>query len=103
MWHRNTRYNGRALKEGWDNPNVFQICALREMATERERCQLIGRGLRLCVNQNGERLRGFKSIRSPLSPPPPRTTSSHQLKIVEYHDKNSVLATVGFIHWESFG
>ena len=47
-------------KEGWDNPNVFQICALREMGTERERRQTIGRGLRLCVNQKGERLRGFE-------------------------------------------
>jgi type III restriction enzyme len=47
--------------EGWDNPNVFQICALREMGTERERRQTIGRGLRLCVNQKGERLRGFET------------------------------------------
>ena len=38
-----------ALKEGWDNPNVFQICNLREMNTERERRQTIGRGLRLAV------------------------------------------------------
>src|SRR3546814_5385461 len=49
-----------ALKEGWDNPNVFQICALREIGTERERRQTIGRGLRRCVNQQGERLRGFE-------------------------------------------
>ena len=48
------------MREGWDNPNVFQICALREMGTERERRQTIGRGLRLCVNQQGERLRGFE-------------------------------------------
>ncbi|WP_081434933.1 type III restriction-modification system endonuclease [Nitrobacter hamburgensis] len=52
-------FSHSALKEGWDNPNVFQICALREMGTERERRQTIGRGLRLCVNQKGERLRGF--------------------------------------------
>lgn len=52
-------FSHSALKEGWDNPNVFQICALREMGTERERRQTIGRGLRLCVNQNGDRLRGF--------------------------------------------
>jgi type III restriction enzyme len=38
---------------------VFQICALRDMGSERERRQTIGRGLRLCVNQSGERLRGF--------------------------------------------
>jgi len=54
-------FSHSALKEGWDNPNVFQICALREMGTERERRQTIGRGLRLCVNQEGERLRGFET------------------------------------------
>src|ERR1039458_10333720 len=53
-------FSHTALREGWDNPNVFQICALREMGTERERRQTIGRGLRLCVNQQGERLRGFE-------------------------------------------
>ena len=52
-------FSHSALKEGWDNPNVFQICALRDMGTELERRQTIGRGLRLCVNQQGERLRGF--------------------------------------------
>ena len=52
-------FSHSALREGWDNPNVFQICALREIQTERERRQTIGRGLRLCVNQEGERLRGF--------------------------------------------
>lgn len=51
-------FSHSALKEGWDNPNVFQICALRDMGTERERRQTIGRGLRLCVNQDGQRLRG---------------------------------------------
>lgn len=53
-------FSHSALKEGWDNPNVFQICALREMGSERERRQTIGRGLRLCVNQEGDRLRGFE-------------------------------------------
>lgn len=52
-------FSHSALREGWDNPNVFQICAIREMGTERERRQTIGRGLRLCVNQQGERLRSF--------------------------------------------
>jgi type III restriction enzyme len=52
-------FSHSALKEGWDNPNVFQICALRDMGTERERRQTLGRGLRLCVNQEGQRLRGF--------------------------------------------
>jgi len=45
-----------ALREGWDNPNVFQICALREITTENNRRQTIGRGLRLPVNQKGERI-----------------------------------------------
>ena len=53
-------FSHSALKEGWDNPNVFQICALRDIGTDRERRQTIGRGLRLCVNQKGERLRGFE-------------------------------------------
>lgn len=52
-------FSHSALREGWDNPNIFQICALREIQTERERRQTIGRGLRLAVNQNGERIRGF--------------------------------------------
>ncbi|MDE0199487.1 MAG: DEAD/DEAH box helicase family protein [Caldilineaceae bacterium] len=52
-------FSHSALREGWDNPNVFQICALRDIHTERERRQTIGRGLRLCVNQQGERVRGF--------------------------------------------
>ncbi|MDR5763817.1 MULTISPECIES: type III restriction-modification system endonuclease [unclassified Caballeronia] len=53
-------FSHSALKEGWDNPNVFQICTLREMGSERERRQTIGRGLRLCVDQSGERVRGFE-------------------------------------------
>ena len=50
-------FSHSALREGWDNPNVFQICNLREMSTERERRQTLGRGLRLPVDQNGERVR----------------------------------------------
>ncbi len=49
-------FSHSALKEGWDNPNVFQICTLREMGTDRERRQTIGRGLRLPVNNNGDRV-----------------------------------------------
>ncbi len=52
-------FSHSALREGWDNPNVFQICTLREIRTEGERRQTIGRGLRICVNQQGERVRGF--------------------------------------------
>ena len=50
-------FSHSALREGWDNPNVFQICTLRDIQTLRERRQTIGRGLRLCVNQTGQRVR----------------------------------------------
>ena len=49
-------FSHSALREGWDNPNVFQICTLREMGAEVERRQTIGRGLRLPVDQTGERV-----------------------------------------------
>ncbi len=49
-------FSHSALREGWDNPNVFQICTLREIGTDRERRQTIGRGLRLPVNQEGDRV-----------------------------------------------
>ena len=49
-------FSHSALREGWDNPNVFQICTLREMGAEIERRQTIGRGLRLPVDQGGERV-----------------------------------------------
>lgn len=55
-------FSHSALKEGWDNPNVFQICTLRDIQTERERRQTIGRGLRLCVKAEGTdfiRVHGF--------------------------------------------
>jgi type III restriction enzyme len=45
-----------ALREGWDNPNVFQICTLNQTVSVMKKRQEIGRGLRLCVNQNGKRL-----------------------------------------------
>jgi len=49
-------FSHSALKEGWDNPNVFNICVLRELNTEISRRQTIGRGIRLPVNQDGERV-----------------------------------------------
>ncbi|TVT36752.1 type III restriction endonuclease subunit R [Hymenobacter setariae] len=45
-----------ALKEGWDNPNVFQICTLNHTISERKKRQEIGRGMRLAVNQEGQRV-----------------------------------------------
>ena len=49
-------FSHSALREGWDNPNVFQICTLVEAKDNLTKRQKIGRGLRLCVNQDGERL-----------------------------------------------
>jgi type III restriction enzyme len=47
-----------ALREGWDNPNVFQICTLNQTVSLIRKRQEIGRGLRICVNQDGQRLFG---------------------------------------------
>ncbi|MHB8128961.1 MAG: type III restriction-modification system endonuclease [Mobilitalea sp.] len=52
-------FSHSALREGWDNPNVFQICTLNETKSEVKKRQEIGRGLRLCVNQEGIRQQGF--------------------------------------------
>jgi type III restriction enzyme len=49
-------FSHSALREGWDNPNVFQICTLNETKSAMKKRQEIGRGLRLCVNKNGERV-----------------------------------------------
>jgi type III restriction enzyme len=49
-------FSHSALREGWDNPNVFQICTLNETKSEIKKRQEIGRGLRLSVNQDGERI-----------------------------------------------
>ncbi|MBQ7110336.1 MAG: DEAD/DEAH box helicase family protein [Thermoguttaceae bacterium] len=49
-------FSHSALKEGWDNPNVFQICALLDQKSDMTTRQKIGRGLRLCVDQNGDRV-----------------------------------------------
>lgn len=53
-------FSHSALKEGWDNPNVFQICTLNETNSAIKKRQEIGRGLRICVNQDGERVHGFE-------------------------------------------
>lgn len=49
-------FSHSALREGWDNPNVFQICTLKQSSSEVRKRQEVGRGLRLCVNQEGERM-----------------------------------------------
>ncbi len=49
-------FSHSALREGWDNPNVFQICTLKRSGSEVRKRQEVGRGLRLCVNQDGERM-----------------------------------------------
>ena len=49
-------FSHSALREGWDNPNVFQICTLKHSDSNTAKRQEVGRGLRLCVNQNGNRM-----------------------------------------------
>ena len=49
-------FSHSALREGWDNPNVFQICTLKQSSSEVRKRQEVGRGLRLCVNSEGERM-----------------------------------------------
>lgn len=49
-------FSHSALREGWDNPNVFQICTLKHSSSDVQRHQEVGRGLRLCVNALGERM-----------------------------------------------
>ena len=49
-------FSHSALREGWDNPNVFQICTLKYSNAEVRKRQEVGRGLRLCVDQDGERM-----------------------------------------------
>ncbi|MDO4711979.1 MAG: DEAD/DEAH box helicase family protein [Peptostreptococcaceae bacterium] len=49
-------FSHSALREGWDNPNVFQICTLKQSTSETRKRQEVGRGLRLCVDQNGDRM-----------------------------------------------
>jgi type III restriction enzyme len=53
-------FSHSALKEGWDNPNVFQICTLNETNSVIKKRQEIGRGLRICVDQDGQRVHGFE-------------------------------------------
>lgn len=48
-------FSHSALREGWDNPNIFQICTLKESGSETSKRQEVGRGMRLCVDCNGER------------------------------------------------
>lgn len=49
-------FSHSALREGWDNPNVFQICTLKQSSSEVRKRQEVGRGMRLCVNEDGERM-----------------------------------------------
>lgn len=49
-------FSHSALKEGWDNPNVFQICTLKQSSSDVRKRQEVGRGMRLCVNENGVRM-----------------------------------------------
>ena len=53
-------FSHSALREGWDNPNVFQICTLNQTVSEMKKRQEIGRGIRLAVNQAGDRVHDEK-------------------------------------------
>ncbi|MEW5799104.1 MAG: DEAD/DEAH box helicase family protein [Bacteroidota bacterium] len=53
-------FSHSALREGWDNPNIFQICTLNQTVSETKKRQEIGRGMRLSVNQHGDRVRDDK-------------------------------------------
>ena len=55
-------FSHSALREGWDNPNVFQICTLNETRSKMKKRQEIGRGLRLCVDQDGNRIKNNPNI-----------------------------------------
>ena len=57
-------FSHSALREGWDNPNVFQICTLKHSDSQTAKRQEVGRGLRLCVNQTGSRM-DFEALGSP--------------------------------------
>jgi type III restriction enzyme len=59
-------FSHSALREGWDNPNVFQICTLNETRSELKKRQEIGRGLRLAVNQEGSRIQDMNINRLTL-------------------------------------
>ena len=59
-------FSHSALREGWDNPNVFQICTLNETQSELKKRQEIGRGLRLAVNQEGSRIQDMNINRLTL-------------------------------------
>lgn len=49
-------FSHSALREGWDNPNVFQICTLKQSSSDIRKRQEVGRGMRLCVNEDGDRM-----------------------------------------------
>lgn len=54
-------FSHSVLREGWDNPNVFQICTLKQSNSEINKRQEVGRGMRLCVNRDGDRIDGSVS------------------------------------------
>lgn len=56
-------FSHSALREGWDNPNIFQICTLKHNNSEISKRQEIGRGLRICVNNDGDRM-DYKTLES---------------------------------------
>jgi type III restriction enzyme len=91
-------FSHSALREGWDNPNVFQICTLREMGAEAERRQTIGRGLRLPVDQTGERVADRSIAQLTVSPTSPTVEFAKSLQ-TEY-EKSGV--EIGLVRLQEF-
>ena len=73
-------FSHSALREGWDNPNVFQICTLKQSSSEVRKRQEVGRGLRLCVNQDGE---PWTSTRSEATCIPSMSLRSSPVKVTK--------------------
>lgn len=78
-------FSHSALREGWDNPNVFQICTLNETYSDIKKRQEIGRGLRLCVNQQGHRV--YEEPRKIIR-------NINGIDVVEYKDNDINVLTV---------
>ena len=60
-------FSHSALREGWDNPNIFQICTLNESSSKIKKRQEIGRGLRLAVDNQYKRIRGKLNLLSVIA------------------------------------
>jgi type III restriction enzyme len=85
-------FSHSALIEGWDNPNIFQLCALRQVGSEVARRQMIGRGVRLPLNQSGDRIRDEKInvLTVIASEDYQRFVASYQTELIEEYGAQNV-------------